>query len=161
MPSAPIHITFQHSFGHFSILHLLCVSEPWYVCLIVTPVTTTDSNCLLLISLKQEKKDWQDGESQEAQLFEKISVKHEFNLQPNQTDLALHTSPYFSHIGLGSQFDLVNQQPSRANGNVEWKLEAGQLLGNVADRGSPQQENAPVRKPKKRGRKQKVKEEEK
>ncbi|XP_042219652.1 uncharacterized protein LOC121864623 [Homarus americanus] len=116
---------------------------------------------IALLGVKQEKCDWQDGESQEAQLFQNICIKQEyFPPQQQQVDLHLHTSPYFSHAVIDNPLNIgmYGQEQSLINGAAGWKLE-GQSLESV-DRGSPQQENAEVPKPRKRGRKPKIKLEE-
>lgn len=111
-------------------------------------------------SVKQEKYDWQDGESQEAQLFQKISIKREYYLQPEQMDdITLHTSPYFTSVAMGDQLDIniLNQNYDAVNGSTSWNVE-NPCIDNIS-RSSLQENTEPV-KPMKRIRKPKVKLEE-
>ncbi|XP_045104451.1 uncharacterized protein LOC123499975 isoform X2 [Portunus trituberculatus] len=114
----------------------------------------------MLDNIKQEKYDWQDGESQEAQLFQKISIKREYYLQPEQMDdITLHTSPYFTSVTMGDQLgiNILNQNYDTANGSTSWNIE-NPCIDNVS-RTSLQENTEPV-KPTKRIRKPKVKLEE-
>lgn len=112
----------------------------------------------LMNSVKQEKTDWHDGESQEAQLFQKISIKREYYLQPEQMDgIRLHTSPYFNSMGMEDQLDinLLNQNHDAMNGSISWNIESPSVDSSIS-RTSFQENNEPT-KPTKRVRKPKVK----
>lgn len=114
--------------------------------------------CSSLNSVKQEKTDWHDGESQEAQLFQKISIKREYYLQPEQMDgIRLHTSPYFNSMGMEDQLDinLLNQNHDAMNGSISWNLESSSVDNSIS-KTSLQENNEPA-KPTKRVRKPKVK----
>lgn len=109
-------------------------------------------------SVKQEKTDWHDGESQEAQLFQKISIKREYYLQPEQMDgIRLHTSPYFNSMGMEDQLDinLLSQNHDAMNGSISWNIESPSVDSSIS-RTSFQENNEPT-KPTKRVRKPKVK----
>ncbi|XP_071525190.1 uncharacterized protein [Panulirus ornatus] len=116
---------------------------------------------ITLLGIKQEKKfDWQDGESQEAQLFQNISVKQEYYPQHEEVDLHVHSSPYFSHADMDSHqnVDMLSQEHSVIIGSSNWKVEAHPL--DAIDKNLFQQENIEVPKLKKRGWKSKIKVEE-
>lgn len=114
--------------------------------------------CFSMNSVKQEKYDWHDGESQEAQLFQKISIKREYYLQPEQMDgIRLHTSPYFSPLGVEDQLDinLLNQNHDAINGSISWNLDSQSIDSSISR--TSLQENSEPAKPMKRVRKPKVK----
>ncbi|KAK8733729.1 hypothetical protein OTU49_006456 [Cherax quadricarinatus] len=110
---------------------------------------------IALLGVKQEKCDWQDGESQEAKVFQNFRVKQEFYPQHEQINLHLHPSPYFGHSDVGSQlnFAMFGHEHGLLNGTAGWKVEGHSLDG--LNKGSPLQENADVKK--KKGRKPKIK----
>lgn len=51
----------------------------------------------LCSAIKQENCELHDGASQEARLFQNISVKQEYYQPHQEVDLQIHASPYFNH----------------------------------------------------------------
>ncbi|KAK3877117.1 hypothetical protein Pcinc_018152 [Petrolisthes cinctipes] len=97
-----------------------------------------------VLNVKQEYDCWQDGESEEAQLFRKISVKREFyNFPQDQegSNMDLHKSPYFTHLDLGSHLDI---------GLISQGLVTGPTTASILTPTSPPTDKSETPKPKRR-----------
>lgn len=97
----------------------------------------------------------QDGESQEARLFQNISIKQEYYQPLQEVGLQLHTSPYFNHnSNTPIRIEILDNQQG-AQETVSERTEVGDC-----DVGSPSDSIESIQPKKTRRKKHKVKAEE-